>query len=34
MAGLIIGFGLLYMAFTRAHANNDAPHADAIPVRT
>ncbi|ORU96840.1 APC family permease [Mycobacterium bohemicum] len=31
MAGLIIGFGLLYMAITRAHTKSDAPHADAVP---
>ncbi|WP_232065876.1 APC family permease [Mycobacterium heidelbergense] len=33
MSGLIIGFGLLYMVFTRAYANSDAPHADAISSR-
>jgi amino acid transporter len=31
MSGLIVGFGLLYMAVTRAYAKSDAPYADAVP---
>ncbi|EFG79251.1 amino acid permease [Mycobacterium parascrofulaceum ATCC BAA-614] len=31
MSVTIIALGILYLAFTRAHAKSDAPHADAIP---
>ncbi|EUA10168.1 putative amino acid permease domain protein [Mycobacterium kansasii 732] len=31
MSGVIISLGILYMVFSRAYANSDAPHADAIP---
>ncbi|MFV8315488.1 APC family permease [Mycobacterium sp. 23] len=34
MAGLVISFGLLYMAITRAHTKSDAPYGDAIPERS
>jgi amino acid transporter len=27
----VIGLGILYLVFTRSHANSDSPHADAIP---
>ncbi|ORW62053.1 amino acid permease [Mycobacterium parmense] len=33
LSAAVIGSGLLYLAFTRAHAKSDAPHADAIPQR-
>lgn len=31
MSGVIISLGIAYMVFSRAYANSDAPHADAIP---
>ncbi|VBA39145.1 APC family permease [Mycobacterium attenuatum] len=33
MSGVIISLGIAYMVFSRAYANSDAPHADAIPRR-
>jgi amino acid transporter len=33
MSASVVGFGLLYMVTTRAHAHGDAAHADAIPRR-
>lgn len=29
----IVGLGVVYLVFTRAHQNSDAPHNDAIPAR-
>ncbi len=32
MSATVIGLGVVYLVFTRAHTNSDAPHADAVPA--